>query len=171
MTRFVLALRSIIDRYLASQAFFHARVLSDSMTRRRVAIALAVSVAACASLVAQTTKSVWTGVYTAAQATRGTDLYTRVCSECHGEDLEGREKAPALAGGSFAQRWDDATLKKLFERMQEMPPDNPAARLQPTQYVDILAFLLSANDVPAGSQPLVADKDVLAAIKYTSRPQ
>ena len=35
----------------------------------------------------------------------------------------------------------------------------------------ILAFLLSANDVPAGSQPLVSDKDVLAAIKYTSRPQ
>ena len=63
------------------------------------------------------------------QATRGTDLYNRVCSECHGDDLEGREKAPALAGESFAQRWDGATLKKLFERMEEMPPDNPAARL------------------------------------------
>ena len=105
--------------------------MSESMTRRRLALALAVSVAVCASLFAQTTKSVWSGVYTAAQATRGTDLYQRVCSECHGDDLEGREKAPALAGGSFAQRWDGATLKKLFERMQEMPPDDPAARLQP----------------------------------------
>ena len=113
----------------------------------------------------------WTGVYTTEQATRGTDLYTRVCSECHGDDLEGREKSPALAGGSFAQRWDGATLKKLFERMQEMPPADPAARLQPNQYVDILAFLLSANDVPTGSQPLVSDKDVLAAIVYTSRPK
>ena len=75
------------------------------------------------------------------------------------------------AGGAFAQRWDGATLKKLFERMQEMPPGDPAARLQPNQYVDLLAFLLSANDVPAGSDPLVSDKDVLAAIKYTSRPQ
>lgn len=141
------------------------------MTRRRLAIVLAVPVAAFASLFAQTTKSVWTGVYTTAQATRGADLYNRVCSECHGDDLEGREKSPALAGGSFAQRWDGATLKKLFERMQEMPPGDPAARLQPNQYVDLLAFLLSANDVPAGSDPLVSDKDVLAAIKYTSRPQ
>jgi mono/diheme cytochrome c family protein len=140
------------------------------MIRRRLAIALAVSIAAFASLVAQTTESVWTGVYTTAQATRGTDLYNRVCRECHGDDLEGREKSPALAGGSFAQRWDGATLKKLFERMQEMPPA-PAARLQPNQYVDILAFLLSANDVPAGSQPLVSDKDVLATIIYTSRPK
>jgi mono/diheme cytochrome c family protein len=158
MARFVLALRSIFDR-------------PQSMTRRRLAIALAVPVALFAPLVAQTTKSVWTGVYTTAQATRGTDLYYRVCSECHGDDLEGREKAPALAGESFAQRWDGATLKKLFERMQEMPPDKPEARLQPNEYADILAFLLSANDVPAGSQPLGSDKDVLAAIKYASRPQ
>jgi mono/diheme cytochrome c family protein len=135
------------------------------------AIAVAVPVAVFAPLFAQTTTSVWTGVYTTAQATRGSDLYQRVCSECHGDDLEGRERSPALAGGSFTQRWDGATLKKLFERMQEMPPGNPAAHLQPNQYVDILAFLLRANDVPAGSQALVSDKDVLAAIKYTSRSQ
>ena len=141
------------------------------MTRRRLAITLAVLVAASAPLLAQTTKSVWTGVYTTVQATRGTDVYQRVCSECHGDDLEGREKSPALAGEPFAQRWDGATLKKLFERMQEMPPDHPEARLQTNEYVDILAFLLSANDVPAGSQALVSDKDVLATIKYTSRPQ
>jgi len=141
------------------------------MTRLPLTIAFAVPVALFASLSAQTTKSVWTGVYTTAQATRGADLYQRVCSECHGDDLEGREKSPALAGGPFAERWDGATLKKLFERMQEMPPDDPKARLEPNQYADILAFLLSANDVPAGSQPLVSDKDVLAAIKYTSRPQ
>jgi len=138
------------------------------MTRRRLALAL-VPVALYATLFAQPTKSVWAGVYTTEQATRGTDLYQRVCSECHGDDLEGREKSPALAGSSFAQRWDGATLKKLFERMQDMPPD-PGKRLQPNEYSDVLAFLLSANDVPPGSQPLVSDKDVLAAIKYTSRP-
>ena len=141
------------------------------MNRRRLVIALAIPVAAFASLFAKATESVWTGVYTTAQATRGTDLYNRVCSECHGEDLEGREQSPALAGGSFAQRWDGASLKKLFERMQEMPPGDPGKRLQANQYADVLAFLLSANDVPAGSQPLVSDKDVLAAIIYTSRPK
>jgi hypothetical protein len=55
--------------------------------------------------------------------------------------------------------------------MQEMPPGDPGKRLQPNECADVLAFLLSANDVPAGSQALVSDKDALAAIKYTSRPQ
>jgi len=140
------------------------------MNRRRLALAL-VTVALYATTFAQSTASVWTGVYTAAQAERGSELYQRVCSECHGDDLEGREKSPALAGGSFAQRWDGTTLKKLFERLQDMPPGDPGKRLQPKEYVDILAFLLSANDVPAGTQPLVSEKDALAAIKYTSRPQ
>jgi mono/diheme cytochrome c family protein len=118
-----------------------------------------------------TTKSVWSGVYTSAQATRGGDLYTNTCAECHGDDLEGIERAPALAGGTFAQRWDGASLKKLFERMEEMPPDDPAARLTAQKYIDILAFLLSANKVPAGSASLIADKDALAAITFTSRPK
>jgi mono/diheme cytochrome c family protein len=122
-----------------------------------------------ASAFAQTTKSVWSGVYTSEQAARGRDVYNAKCAECHGDDLEGRERAPALAGGPFGQRWDGATLKKLFERMEEMPPDDPAARLTSKQYVDIVAFLLSANSIPAGAAELVADKDALAAIKYTSQ--
>src|SRR4029453_7049329 len=130
---------------------------------------VAVGVAVSVSMFAQSTKSVWSGVYTTAQSARGTGLYMNGCAECHGDDLEGRERAPALAGAAFGQRWDGATLKKLFDRMEEMPPDDPAARLAPKQYVDILAFLLSANNVPAGTEPLVGDKDALAAIKYTSQ--
>jgi S-disulfanyl-L-cysteine oxidoreductase SoxD len=118
---------------------------------------------------AQSTKSVWTGVYTTEQSTRGSELYASKCAECHGDDLEGRERAPALAGAAFGQRWEGATLKKLFERMEEMPPDDPAARLASKQYADVLAFLLSANNIPAGTTALVADKDALAAIKYNSQ--
>jgi len=122
-----------------------------------------------AAVFAQSTKSVWSGVYTAAQAKSGEALYYGVCVDCHGDDLEGRERAPALAGAAFAQKWDGANLKKLFERMQEMPPDDPAARLTPAQYADILGFLLSANNIPAGTTALVGDKDVLAGITYTSQ--
>ena len=108
-------------------------------------------------------------MYTAEQAARGGELYKSMCADCHGDDLEGRERAPALAGGTFGQRWDGATLKKLFERIEDMPPDDPTARLQPKQSIDVLAFLLGANNIPAGTATLVADKDALAAIKYTSQ--
>ena len=141
------------------------------MRRPRSTLALALVMSAWAFAFAQSAQSVWAGVYTTEQATRGGELYRGKCAECHGDDLEGRESAPSLAGGAFGQRWDGATLKKLFERMQEMPPGDPGKRLQPNQYADVLAFLLSANEVPAGSQPLVSDKDVLTAIIYTSRPE
>lgn len=133
---------------------------------------LALAAVTFAAAFTQTTASVWSGVYTSEQATRGADLYRGKCAECHGDDLEGRESAPALAGGPFGQRWDGATLKKLFERLEEMPPEDPTARLAPGQSVDVLAFLLSVSKIPAGTSALVADKDVLAAIKYTSsRPK
>ena len=118
---------------------------------------------------AQAPTSVWTGVYSASQARIGEELYMSQCADCHGPDLEGRERAPALAGGAFAQRWDGATLSKLFELMEEMPPDDPGARLKPGQYADIVAFLLSANNIPAGTRPLAVDKAVLAGITYTSQ--
>ena len=111
----------------------------------------------------------WSGVYTTEQATRGEQLYVRSCAECHGDDLEGRERAPALAGVTFNQRWDGAALKKLFDRLEEMPPAKPEARLTSQQYVDVLAFLLSANEIPAGTKPLEADKKALAEITYSSQ--
>jgi hypothetical protein len=53
--------------------------------------------------------------------------------------------------------------------MEEMPPDKPTSRLTPQQSIDVLAYLLSINKIPAGTTALAADKDALAAIKYTSQ--
>src|SRR5262245_46399695 len=114
----------------------------------------------------QDKKSLWAGVYDAKQAARGAELYTRACAACHGENLEGIEQAPPLAGGTFAQRWDGSALNKLFERMEDMPPDDPNKRLSGQQYVDVLAFLLSANKIPAGTAALDADRNGLAQIAF-----
>jgi mono/diheme cytochrome c family protein len=141
----------------------------DGGTMKRPGAALALGVVMFASAFAQAARSVWTGVYTSEQASRGAELYDAKCALCHGDDLEGRERALPLAGGTFGQRWDGATLKKLFERVEDMPPDNPAARLAPKQSVDVLAFLLSANNIPAGKTTLVADKAALATITYHSQ--
>ena len=138
------------------------------MRARRLTLSVLAGLLSTAAL-ARSSTSVWTGVYTAAQAGTGETVYFDTCARCHGEDLEGRERAPALAGATFGQRWDGATLKKLFERVEQMPPDDPAARLTPQKYIDVLAFLLSANEVPAGTAKLEADKDVLSDITYTTQ--
>ena len=58
-------------------------------------------VIACATLGAQQSRSSWSGVYTTAQAAAGEKIYSDKCASCHGADLAGIERAPALAGGTF----------------------------------------------------------------------
>ena len=55
-------------------------------------------------------KSQWEGVYSEAQAKRGEALYVRSCATCHGTDLKGGERAPALAGPAFSGRWVERPL-------------------------------------------------------------
>ncbi len=129
---------------------------------------LATAVAARAGRPAIT--SVWDGVYTETQAKAGQVLFTTKCVECHGEDLAGREQAPPLAGPPFIERWNKTSLKKLIETIEQMPPDSPKV-LTSKQYTDILAFLLSSSEFPAGKTALPDDRLVLSDIQVlATRP-
>jgi quinoprotein glucose dehydrogenase len=118
------------------------------------ALWLAAIVAAGAAVTsAQTSNAAWNGVYSESQAKAGEALYAQHCAKCHGSELGGVEQAPALAGGTFKQRWQGADLDKLFARVESMPPAQPRT-LTASQYVDILAFMLKANGFSAGTAPL-----------------
>jgi mono/diheme cytochrome c family protein len=117
------------------------------------------------SMHAQTTKSVWDGVFTAEQATRGEAAYTENCASCHGGDMTGDGFAPALTGTDFAGNWNDLTVGDLYERIRiSMPPTGPSA--VPAQgKVDIVAHILNFNKYPAGSAELEPKTEVLKQIK------
>jgi len=115
--------------------------------------------------------TVWDGVYTDVQAKAGEADFKGHCVECHGEDLAGREQAPALAGPQFLEKWNKATLRKLMDTMEAMPPDNPKS-LSAKQYTQVMAYVLSANEFPAGKTALPEDRSALAGIQIVgSRPQ
>ena len=84
--------------------------------------------AAVASLSAQgetSTRSVWDGVYTAAQAARGKAEYELYCAGCHGPDLEGLD-GPMLVGPGFLRNWLEDNVNSLFTRLHtKMPADCP----------------------------------------------
>ena len=127
---------------------------------------LVIAVALVASLTAQ--QSVWTGVYTTAQATEGAALYRAHCASCHGETLGGAEAVPALIGTTFSATWEGVSLFDLFERIRTtMPPGKPAVMAR-SGYATVLAYLLHANGIPAGEQSLGSDKAALGALRYTS---
>ena len=107
--------------------------------------------------------SVWSGVYTAAQATAGEKVYFARCSMCHGDELEGRERAPALAGAQFLDSWNGKDLRRLLDRIAEMPPGAPVSA---AEAVDVLAFMLQAAEMPSGSTALPTDRAKLAEIVF-----
>jgi len=122
-----------------------------------------------ATVGAQPTKSVWDGVYTEEQATRGKDLYSKECGSCHGPELTGGEMAPGLAGGEFLAGWDGLTIGDLFERIRISMPQNAPGSLSGQVNSDILAFVLASNKFPAGSAELPKEAMILKSIKFEAK--
>ena len=122
-------------------------------------------VIACATLGAQQSRSSWSGVYTTAQAAAGEKIYGDKCASCHGADLAGIERAPALAGGTFLDSWHGSDLRRLLERIDTMPPAAPKS-LSSAESLALLAFLLRAAEMPAGPAALPADRAQLAGITF-----
>jgi mono/diheme cytochrome c family protein len=132
---------------------------------KRLGLTKAFAAAVVFALAAQTSRSVWDGVYSEDQAKRGGALYSKECSSCHGTELTGGESAPALVGDAFLSNWNGTTVGDLFERIRKsMPQDNPG-RLTRQQDADILAFMLSANKFPVGKAELDRETEVLKGIK------
>ena len=120
---------------------------------------------------AQPAKTVWDGVFTAAQAARGEGSYQKACSACHGSTLGGDAFAPPLVGEPFTARWQDGSLGDVLLVVKTtMPQDRPAA-LGADVYADIVAFLLNANKYPAGRSELGQDPDQVKDVRFTKAPQ
>jgi mono/diheme cytochrome c family protein len=114
-------------------------------------------------------RTVWDGVYTDEQATRGEALYGEHCIRCHGATLQGNgEGAKPLTDATFRSTWNGVPLGALFDRVRlSMPQDKPGS-LTRQQVADLLAFMLRANKFPAGKDELVRQTDLLNAIMFKS---
>jgi len=114
------------------------------------------------------TVSIWDGVYSEDQAARGNTGFMARCANCHGASLGGTGEAPALAGPQFLSDFDSLSLGDLFDRIRTtMPQDNPGG-LSRDAYADILAFLLKANGMPAGTKELDRRSEYLKAIGFSA---
>ncbi|HEV8395172.1 MAG TPA: cytochrome c [Vicinamibacterales bacterium] len=115
-------------------------------------------------LTAQSTRTVWDGIYTEEQAARGEKLYTERCGKCHGDTLGGQEAAPALTGTAFYSNWEGEALEALFDRMRSTMPQDKPGSLSRAQNADILAHLLHVGGYPAGTMPLDGQSGALTTV-------
>ncbi len=96
-------------------------------------------------------RTVWDGVYTEAQETRGATAFGQSCAGCHALAAEG--KAP-LVGDAFWKSFQQKTVSELLEFVSTYMPNGSPGSLSKTAYEDIVALMLKSNGVPAGTTEL-----------------
>jgi len=121
---------------------------------RPLAGVLFLASAAASVVSAQTSaprRTVWTGVYTEAQAARGTAAFGQSCAGCHALAAEG--KAP-LVGDEFWKSFAQKTVGDLFDYVSANMPNGTPGSLSESTYRDIVALMLKSNGFPAGAAEL-----------------
>ena len=108
------------------------------------------------SLLAQE-RSISDGVYTTEQAARGKREYTQQCATCHSTNLRGGEMAPGLVGRTFISGWSGETLWNFADFTNATMPQDAPGNLSTQVLNDVIAFILSSNDYPAGDNELSLD--------------
>jgi mono/diheme cytochrome c family protein len=96
------------------------------------------------------------GIYTAAQAERGNNLYQNNCAVCHGGSLQGEEENPPLSGKHFNTSWGGKPIADLYNFIgSQMPLGQPGA--------------LGSQGNAAGAKELPPDTNVLGTITVDKR--
>ena len=98
--------------------------------------------------------------YSETQAKPGKEQYVQYCAKCHLANLKGSGTAPALAGDEFLQ--DYYSVNDLFIKISVTMPGDNVHGLSADTYLNIIAYLLQANGLPAGTENLKGD---LSAMK------
>jgi cytochrome c len=102
-------------------------------------------------------KTTLSGIYTAAQATKGEDIYYTLCVSCHPKGT--------YAGASFKTNWNNRPLWDLWDWISNKMPKNDPGSLEPGQVVQVMAYILQQNKMPAGSAELPPNEKTLYGIK------
>ncbi len=116
------------------------------------------------------------GIYTAAQAARGKEVYSAACANCHAADLSGGGTAPPLTGPDFVKNrripdligdWGGSVLtaNDLLFIIRTTMPAGAVGSLADDEYVAVLAYILERNGHPAGSTTLLAGSPRLKEVK------
>ena len=112
------------------------------------------------------------GVYTLDQAKRGEEIYRLECSACHRDSLLGNsiDGGPPLRGSQFTMRWTDFSIETMLGTIQELMPIDEPGSLSRQEYVDVVGFILWANQLPAGEVDLPTEPEALDQIVVAFPP-
>ncbi len=103
------------------------------------------------------------GWYTAAQSANGAKAYQKTCASCHGAKLQGG-MGPALVGRQFWLTYAGKKASTLWSAVHTTMPMTAPGSVAAKNSINIMAFLLQKNGVPAGTTPLDDTVDLSKAL-------
>jgi len=83
-------------------------------------------------------------VFSEEQAKTGKRLYSQHCATCHAESYF----------ETVMLVWNGERLSELFSVMAAIMPQNNPGSLSDQEYIDVLAYIMSASGYPKGEQAL-----------------
>lgn len=114
-------------------------------------------------------RTVWDGVYTTAQATAGKTVYAASCLDCHRSDLTGY--SGVLVNPHLLEKWREDSLESFFKVIKNTMPRGAPASLTDQAYIEVVAFILQANDFPSGPDELKREQLLDIRVEAKSGPQ
>ncbi|MEO5926795.1 MAG: cytochrome c [Bryobacteraceae bacterium] len=118
---------------------------------------------AAAQLNAQS-RTVWDGVYSEAQAARGTMIFGQSCAGCHSLTPEGRSP---VVGEVFWKNFAQKNVADLLEFVTANMPNGKPKSLSKAAYEDVVAVMLKSNGFPSGANELASEN--LAKVQIVTR--
>ena len=104
-------------------------------------------------------KTVYDGVYTAAQAKSWQLVYRAKCGLCHGKTLAGgANESPGLKGEGFISHWSGKPLRALYSRIITTMPIKDPGSLSEKETLDLVAYILQGNGFPSGKDRATSAK-------------
>jgi len=109
------------------------------------------------------TRSTLTAVFTASQAESGQSVYESTC-------LGGCHSLSSHRGIAFRHRWEGHPVFELFQLINDQMPNDDPGSLSSQQSLQLVAYLLKLNGMPAGTDALSSDATALKKIKIEMPP-
>ena len=113
-------------------------------------------------------QTIWSGVYSEAQAYRGEKVADTTCIGCHGPKLDGGDSGPKLVGEAFIANWSSQSVGVMFDWIREAMPAEAPGTLSKTDAAAVIAYIFKLNKIPAGKQDLSVEPDALGRIQIVA---
>ena len=102
-------------------------------------------------------RTTMSGVYTDEQAVKGKEVFNGACSGCH--------TSASSSGAEFRTRWMGKLLWEFYAYVSKLMPDEAPGALSEAEYVNVTAYVLKLNGMPAGGSELTADSTLLKGLR------